>query len=197
VLSIEPEPLGTRGALVHALPRLSQRFLPSMATPGSVATGSTSSRAPPATKPARRPLSGASPRRTDTKTVATERSLVRALLPRGDARGPAWINGGVYAFTRRALEGFASPCSLERDILPALIAHRELRAYRFSGFFIDIGIPESLAAAELVPARIRDRELIWRRLAAALNKNKGLRPGLAAGRNCQANPSFRWPRRLR
>ena len=132
------------------------------------------------------------------KTVATERSLVRALLPRGDARGPAWINGGVYAFTRRALEGFASPCSLERDILPALIAHRELRAYRFSGFFIDIGIPESLAAAaELVPARIRDRELIWRRLAAALNKNKGLRPGLAAGRNCQANPSFRWPRRLR
>ena len=158
-LSIEPEPLGTGGALVHALPRLSERFL--------LLNGDTwfdCDWLDLATRAARDDAGAALALRRIAapdryETVATERSLVRALLPRGEARGPAWINGGVYAFARRALEAFASPCSLERDILPALIARRELRAYRFSGFFIDIGVPESLAAAaELVPARLRARE---------------------------------------
>lgn len=157
-LSIEPEPLGTGGALIHALPLLSERFL--------LLNGDTwfdfdwrdlITRAAGDEAGAALALRRiAEPDRYET--VATEGSVVRAVLPRGEARGPAWINGGVYAFARRALEGFASPCSLEREILPALIARQALRAYRHSGFFIDIGVPESLAAAaDLVPARLRAR----------------------------------------
>jgi NDP-sugar pyrophosphorylase family protein len=151
-LSVEPEPLGTGGALVHALPFLSERFL--------LINGDTwfdfdwrdlVARATDDEAGAALALRRvAEPDRYET--VATKRTVVRAILPRGGTRGPAWINGGIYAVARRALKGFASPCSLERDILPALIERGELRAYRYSGFFIDIGVPESLAAAaDLVP----------------------------------------------
>ena len=61
-----------------------------------------------------------------------------------------------HYLTRRALEGWAAPSSLEKDILPGLVARGALRAYPYSGFFIDIGVPASLAAAaELVPSQRR------------------------------------------
>lgn len=69
------------------------------------------------------------------------------------SEGPGLINGGVYAFRRRAVEGLGSPSSIERDLLPALATEGELVGIESDGFFIDIGIPEDYDRAQREVAR--------------------------------------------
>lgn len=65
----------------------------------------------------------------------------------GDGRG--LINGGIYCLRRSALRRLpAGPSSLERDFFPALAAEGRLRGRSFAGYFIDIGLPETLARAQ-------------------------------------------------
>ena len=64
--------------------------------------------------------------------------------------GPSWINGGVYLFGRAMLERLATEIrsgSLERDVLGRLDPG-SIHAFRTNGRFLDIGTPEDLAAAE-------------------------------------------------
>jgi NDP-sugar pyrophosphorylase family protein len=62
--------------------------------------------------------------------------------------GPGWINGGVYALRRGAIDRLGSPSSLERDLFPVLAESGDLVGLRCDGFFIDIGLPETYAAAQ-------------------------------------------------
>jgi len=59
-----------------------------------------------------------------------------------------FINAGVYALTRQAItllpEGASS---LETDLFPTLAAQGTLAARAYRGFFIDIGLPETLNIA--------------------------------------------------
>jgi len=65
------------------------------------------------------------------------------------AGGSGLINGGIYALRREALDALpAAPCSLERHLLPTLAADGGLRGLACDGFFLDIGLPETLAEAE-------------------------------------------------
>jgi D,D-heptose 1,7-bisphosphate phosphatase len=172
-LSIEPTPLGTGGALVHALPRLRDDFL--------LLNGDTwfDFNWLDLMANARRDGAGAAlalreiaePDRYET--VELDGSLVRAIRPRRQNLASALINGGVYYFAREAVEGSAAPSSLESDILPRLVGRGALRGYRYRGFFIDIGIPESLvAAAELVPKR-RRRPAVFLDRDGVLNVDRG------------------------
>lgn len=71
------------------------------------------------------------------------------------AAGPSTINGGIYIFDRRILDHVTEICSLERDVLPRLAAHGQLRAQTGSGYFIDIGIPADLERAQTeLPRRL-------------------------------------------
>jgi D-glycero-D-manno-heptose 1,7-bisphosphate phosphatase len=46
--------------------------------------------------------------------------------------------------------------SIESDLLPRLVDRGELRARRYDGFFLDIGVPETFASAQVdVPAQRR------------------------------------------
>ncbi|MCE1115807.1 MULTISPECIES: sugar phosphate nucleotidyltransferase [Pseudomonas] len=61
-------------------------------------------------------------------------------------QGPGLINAGVYAFTAPAF--VATPvraCSMEHDLLPELLQREAVCVVDYSGRFIDIGTPESLA----------------------------------------------------
>ncbi len=65
-------------------------------------------------------------------------------------RGPAWVNGGLYAFAPRAwrylpAEGVAS---LEREVLPRLAAEGRLQGCEAAGEFWDIGTPADWERAE-------------------------------------------------
>ena len=149
---VEPEPLGTGGALPLLGTRLQERFF--------VLNGDTLFDAPLL------PLG----RLLDDRDVAAAVAL-RAVEDTGrygrvrlvertvtefsekSGAGPGLINGGVYALRRSAIEGLGSPSSIERDLLPHLAAHGALRGLPSDGFFIDIGVPETYAEAqERVPA---------------------------------------------
>ena len=67
-----------------------------------------------------------------------------------DHRGPAWVNGGLYAFAPRAWRYIPAegPASLERDVLPRLAAEHQLRGCETPGQFWDIGTPADWERAE-------------------------------------------------
>lgn len=70
-----------------------------------------------------------------------------------DSTGPGWINAGMYLMDRAIIESIPSGrmVSLERDVLPRYIGNGGF-AMEVAGTFIDIGTPESYAAAETVLA---------------------------------------------
>lgn len=62
--------------------------------------------------------------------------------------GPGWINTGIYLLSQRVLQTIPTQkvVSLERDMFPAWIG-QNFYAHRQTGAFLDIGVPESYAAA--------------------------------------------------
>ncbi len=74
---------------------------------------------------------------------------ITAFVEKSQAGGPGWINAGIYAVERSLVAGLSAdrPVSLEREAFPAWIA-RGLRGFPCTGAFLDIGTPESYAAAE-------------------------------------------------
>lgn len=79
------------------------------------------------------------------------------------AGGAGWINGGIYAFQPGTLDrlpkGFSS---LEQDLFPLLAKEGGLVGCKGEGFFLDIGLPDTLAAAqELLPS--------WQKKINAMN----------------------------
>ncbi|MER8430389.1 HAD-IIIA family hydrolase [Mesorhizobium caraganae] len=81
-------------------------------------------------------------------------------------QGPGSINAGISILNRSVVDMIeAVPCSLEQDIYPRLAQAGRLIAAERSGYFIDIGLPETygLAQAELPtrctkPAAFFDRD---------------------------------------
>lgn len=144
-LSVEPAPLGTGGALSFARTALAERFL--------LLNGDTwfdfdwralmVERIWPAMM-ALRPAPAEA--RYDTVELAGER--VTGFWPREAARRGAWINGGVYCLDRARVPETPRAYSLETELLPDLAAQGVLGARPFAGDFIDIGVPDSYAAAQ-------------------------------------------------
>jgi NDP-sugar pyrophosphorylase family protein len=145
--SAEPEPLGTGGALAFA-----RRWVDG---PALVMNGDTLAPCDPwALERARwehgalgavalyRVEDAASRGRVETGPGGR----IRRFLEKDAAhRGPAWVNGGLYAFGARLwrelpLEGAAG--SLERDVLPRLAEAGRLQGFEAPGTFWDIGTPE-------------------------------------------------------
>lgn len=153
--SVEVEPLGTGGALAHAAAHVDG--------PAVVVNGDTLARcdawALERARWSRAAVGALALYRVDDAAsrgrVERDGAQVTGFVEKDAAhRGPAWVNGGVYAFAprlwthlpRRA-DGTAAPCSLERDVLPALAASGALAAFTAPGEFLDIGTPESWAEA--------------------------------------------------
>jgi len=90
-------------------------------------------------------------------TVHTdEHDNVISFLEKEGIRKSGWINAGVYLFSRAWIAEMpaSTPLSLEREILP-LWAQRGLGAYRADAAFIDIGTPQTLGEADLFFERLR------------------------------------------
>ena len=75
--------------------------------------------------------------------------IIASFCEKTDAKGPCWINAGVYLFSRTLLKSLPSDqnLSLERQVIPFWLKHK-LGGYRSNAKFIDIGTPESLKTAE-------------------------------------------------
>jgi D-glycero-alpha-D-manno-heptose 1-phosphate guanylyltransferase len=64
--------------------------------------------------------------------------------------GPGLINAGIYVLRREVLDIIPGgrAVSLEEEIFPLLVERRELFGWQAKGRFIDIGTPDSYAAAQ-------------------------------------------------
>jgi D-glycero-alpha-D-manno-heptose 1-phosphate guanylyltransferase len=63
--------------------------------------------------------------------------------------GPGWINAGIYVLERSLINDIPpeQPCSLERDLLPRWVKTRRCYAFKGEGRFLDIGTPGAYAGA--------------------------------------------------
>jgi D,D-heptose 1,7-bisphosphate phosphatase len=146
-VSLEQAPLGTAGALVHAADLLQDRFLllngdsffdfnildlVSRANSGLIQMA------------LRADVAG-----DRFGRVVVDDDRVRAFIAPGQgATGP--VNAGVYVIDRSIVAGIDHlPASLERDIFPVLAAKGEMGGTTYRGYFIDIGIPEDYARADV------------------------------------------------
>ena len=77
-----------------------------------------------------------------------ETGLVTGFVEKGNASGPGWINGGIYMLERKVVADIPAgrEVSLEREVFPALLGSG-FYAFPLGRRFIDIGLPESFAEA--------------------------------------------------
>ncbi len=82
--------------------------------------------------------------------VVVENGLVTGFIEKGQ-RGPGWINAGAYVLDREFPwpKDLTSRFSFEAEILTPCIADLRPTAFSFTGFFLDIGIPEDLDRAQV------------------------------------------------
>ncbi|WP_323024610.1 sugar phosphate nucleotidyltransferase [Castellaniella sp.] len=143
-LVVEPQPMGTGGALLFALSKTSpdQRYL--------VLNADTF-------LPARAYGALAAHNREGVVLVTRVADcgryggleldgdgLVLALHEKNRV-GPGLVSAGAYCFSHAVWsDHVVRACSMERDLLPGLIRRKQLFAHTHEGTFIDIGIPEAL-----------------------------------------------------
>jgi NDP-sugar pyrophosphorylase family protein len=154
VHSVEPAPLGTGGALHHALPHLAAptvlllngdsycdvdlgafwQFHREQVADASLAL-----------------IEVADASRFGQVRTGND-NRVRRFEEKGQAPGAGWINAGIYLLDRRLIAEIPPryPVSLERDLLPDWVRRRRVCGFRCDGRFVDIGTPQSYAVAEMV-----------------------------------------------
>jgi D-glycero-D-manno-heptose 1,7-bisphosphate phosphatase len=93
--------------------------------------------------------------------------------------GPGIINGGIYVLKREVLDLVHNlPCSLEQDVFPTLVERGEIRGLRFDGYFLDIGLPETLEQGhrELPNVRARPAAILDRNTLVDFDQGDSFRP---------------------
>lgn len=158
-VSVEPEPMGTGGGVRFAANYLADRFL--------LLNGDTwfdfnwldLLRAVDGSPVVAARWVPTADRYESLKVDAYGR--VERIVPRGTVAGKALINGGLYVLEKADILAFPAKFSIESDLLPALVAQRRLQAIAREGFFLDIGLPESFAEAQLAIPRQRIRPALF------------------------------------
>mgnify|MGYP001183745281 CR=1 FL=1 len=146
---VEPEPLGTAGALAAARDLLAPHFL--LLNGDSFFDIDLRAIAADGNAVDREALL-ALRRVTDASrygSVVIEGDRVLRFVEKSRTAGAALINAGIYALQANILDRIhALPCSLETDVFPRLVEERRLYGKICEGYFIDIGLPESLEQAQ-------------------------------------------------
>jgi D,D-heptose 1,7-bisphosphate phosphatase len=161
----EPEPAGTAGALTYARDRLDDVFL--MSNGDSILDMNYLA----LVEKLRPGVDGA----LALREVSDVRRYAHVELD-GDrivgfrekdetATSSGLISGGVYVLRKTILDRIKSlPCSIEVDIFPNLAAEGRLAGVPVQGYFLDIGLPETLGEARRdMPDALRRRAVFFDR----------------------------------
>lgn len=174
---VEPTPMGTGGALREIAGLLDPTFL--------LVNGDTSF-----DFNLRRldPLLSASPRSVGVLglrrvadvgrygRVMLEDGVVVAFREKSAAAGDATglVNGGIGLFRRELVDLVDHlPCSIETEIYPRLASERRLLGSEFDGYFLDIGLPETLAQARRDLTLRRRRSAVFFDRDGVINRDAG------------------------
>lgn len=107
-------------------------------------------------------------------SVALADGCVTAFIEKNPANnGPGLINGGVYFLRRDIVDRLSAPCSLEVDVFPKLVAEGLVEGQMFDGYFLDIGLPETLAQAKSETAARRVKPTVVFDRDGVLNIDSG------------------------
>lgn len=153
---VEPEPLGTAGALVGAQNVVDPQFVMINGdTFFDINLRALASEAESSDAEALLALHRCEDAARYGSVVLDGDRVVRFLEKRVTGR-PGLINGGVYVLRSSVIERVRDlPCSIEADIFPMLAQDGVLHGRLCEGYFIDIGLPETLEQARReLPARI-------------------------------------------
>jgi NDP-sugar pyrophosphorylase family protein len=90
--------------------------------------------------------------------TTTHDGLVTDFQEKGIQTGEGFINAGVYVIDKSVLAKIApdTMISLERDVFPLYLA-QSIYAYATTGTFIDIGVPEDYERAQQLFKRIKEQ----------------------------------------
>jgi len=84
------------------------------------------------------------------------------------------VNGGVYIFHKNVINFIPEgTSSLEEDVLPALIKKNQLVGKEYGGFFIDIGVSESLRKAKISIPKWKKKPTFFLDRDGVVNVDKG------------------------
>ncbi len=172
---IEPEPRGTGGALTCARDILAPRFLllngDSFFDTNMRALAAEPLAAETECLIALRRI--ADPARYGT--VALEGSRITGFREKNPAvTGPALINAGIYVLHASVAQRINRlPCSIETDIFPALAREGRLAGAMREGYFLDIGLPETLAQGRRELRAVRRRPAVFLDRDGVLNVDHG------------------------
>ena len=118
--------------------------------------------------------------------VIEEQGKVVAFLEKDPSRpGPGIINGGIYVLKREILDLVSAlPSSLEQDVFPALVERGDIRGKAFDGYFLDIGLPETLEQGhrELPNVRVRPAAFFDRDALVGVGEGDSRRASMDGGR---------------
>jgi D,D-heptose 1,7-bisphosphate phosphatase len=90
------------------------------------------------------------------------------------SEGSGLVNGGVLALSRSVIDRLpAGASSLERDLMPTLIAEGLVVGRRYEGYFVDIGTPHSLTAARAGLPKWRRKPAVFLDRDGVLNVDRG------------------------
>jgi len=172
---IEPEPRGTGGALLSAREILSSRFLllngDSFFDTNLRALAAQAVRADCEALLALRWVDDAS--RYGAVDMEGDR-IVRFREKDDQSSGPALINAGAYFLASTIVDRIPSlPCSIETQIFPGLAADRKLYGSPRGGYFIDIGLPETLEQARRELPALRRRPAVFLDRDGVINVDHG------------------------
>lgn len=92
----------------------------------------------------------------------------------GVAGTPGLISAGVYVISKQILSGIANgQVSFETDILPSLLLKNAVSGAVFEGYFLDIGLPESYAQAQVDLPSLERRKVAFFDRDGTLNFDEG------------------------
>jgi D,D-heptose 1,7-bisphosphate phosphatase len=170
-IALEREPLGTAGALARAAGLLQKRFL--LLNGASFFDFNLLDLESRAGASLVHMALRAENVGEQSDRVVLDNDRVRAFIAPGrGATGP--VNAGVYVIDRSIIDGIdRRPASLEADVLPALAASGALRGTCYHGYFVDFGIAQDLASAEVTLQHRLKRPAVFFDRDGVLNHDTG------------------------
>ena len=170
-VALEREPLGTAGALAHAAGLLQHRFL--LLNGASFFDFNLLDLAWRAGSDLVHMALRAEAVGDRSRRVVLDNDQVRAFIASGHgATGP--VDAGVYVIDRSIVDGVDRLlASLEQDVLPALAASGVLKGTCYRGYFIDIGIAQDPASADVALKEKLRRPAVFFDRDGVLNHDTG------------------------